>query len=376
MRANDPGEGRCARTCRPTPGEPFGPPATLTALLLAALWPCISAAQQATPDTQVGDTVTHPVTGEQSTVVEILGDYAVRTDSGDVIYVWTMVDDVFTPYRSDRPVTILSATTNADTGLIDTITVDPNDPDNPPDPPEDPITLDVARNVGSDLADAENEAQGEAGEPGGDIPVTIPAGNVNVYALRRDGDDGDNGNNGYGIEICDPTGLLGCATIGYSGTDGEAGDQGPPLIRTIDASNGDIQSITDGLDGISVESRGGNGGKGGNAYGTIDGRRGGNAGRGGTVDVTSEVAIATSGDAAHGLFGLSRSGRSGEAGRPADGGSVTLTNDSAISTLGEGSHGMYALSSGGPAGDGGDSWGIVGTAAVRRPEATAGRCRS
>jgi len=184
------------------------------------------------------------------------------------------------------------------------------------------------------------------------------------------------------------TGLLGCATIGYSGTDGEAGDQGPPLIRTIDASNGDIQSITDGLDGISVESRGGNGGKGGNAYGTIDGRRGGNAGRGGTVDVTSEVAIATSGDDAHGLFGLSRSGRSGnggnatgladggEAGRPADGGSVTLTNDSAISTLGEGSHGMYALSSGGPAGDGGDSWGIVGTAAVRRPEATAGRCRS
>ncbi len=350
-------------------------PAVLSvALLLMALSASSSVfAQQATPESQIGDTVTHPVTGVDATVVAFLSNYAVLTSNNDIILLYVMPGDVFTPEGSTTPLTVDSVTTNADTGLVESILIDPNDPDNPPDPPEPLVTLVVARNVDQEVADAIAAAEGAAGDPGGDVQVVIPAGNVNVFAAPVRGSSGGNGRDGYGVRICDPTGFFGCATIARNGRDGGDGRAPSDLNYTITAvNNGDIQSISNGLAGIGVVSIGGNGGQGGDSYGNIDGRRGGNAGAGGNVSVTSEVDIATSGERAHGMFGQSRAGTSGDGGSgyflgnggsggsAAQGGTVSLTNNGAISTIGEGSHGMYALSQGGAAGNGGDSWGIVG----------------
>src|SRR5690606_18794827 len=74
--------------------------------------------QQATPDTEVGDTVQHPVTGEQATVVQLVPGTGVITDKGDLILVHVMQGEVITPDDPDTPddeeVTIESVTLNDD----------------------------------------------------------------------------------------------------------------------------------------------------------------------------------------------------------------------------------------------------------------------
>ncbi|MGE0624304.1 MAG: hypothetical protein AB7I04_11155 [Pseudomonadales bacterium] len=320
-----------------------------------------------TPATMVGDVVTHPVTGVDSTVVAVL-DNSVLTENDDVIMFYYTEGDTFAdpndPNDPPATVTIVSVVLNADTGFAESFTLDSGD------------VIQVARPVDTDVPP---DAQGAPGDPGGPVDVSIPTGNSGVIAVKQKGSNGGDGNNGYGVEICDPTGIFGgCVIIGYGGTAGGNGGTGPTLNRTYAESVGPIESVSFELPGITVSSIGGDGGDGGDAYGNFDGRPGGDAGRGGAVNVTSAATITTRGTRAHGIFGQSRSGYGGDGGSgyifggggtggsAASGGSVTLTNNGEITTFGAGAVGVYGLSTGGAAGSGGDSWGLVGSAGSSR----------
>ena len=355
-----------SRTRRRASAAPWR--AILAALLV---FPLPAFAQQATPDTQVGDTVTHPVTGEDATVVEILPGYGVITDAGDVLLVYFTVGDSFTPPGATEPLTITAVTTDPDTELVASITVDT-------EPPE---TLQVAEPVDDQLAawlQAQADAEGAPGTPGGISSVTPPAGNTNPYpAQLAEGDNGGDGRDGVGTNICvpNPFGDDWCTFLGVPATAGGDGDTPDNLVFTVGPSHGDIEIVSNDWDGIRAESVGGNGGQGGDEWGIdIDGARGGNGGAGGLINVTSNVDITTAGARSIGIFAQSRSGRAGaggdgyglvsnggSGGRAGQGGSVTVTNNGAITTFGNGSHGVHAISTGGTAGTGGDGWGIVGS---------------
>ena len=237
------------------------------------------------PETVVGDVVTHPVTGLDATVVEVLAN-SVLTDNDDVIMVYWNVGDTFTdPDDTNDPpalVTIKSVEVNATTGLVERFTLDNDE------------IIEVARSVDTT---APPDAIGAPGDPGGPIDVPIPEGNTGVVSVQRQAASGGNGNNGYGVEICDPTGIWGrCWVIGKRGTAGANGTNGPAITVSVDPTHGAIESISKDTPGITATSVGGNGGKGGDFYGTLDGLPGGDAGNGGRVTVTNGVDITTSGE--------------------------------------------------------------------------------
>src|SRR6056297_2310403 len=343
--------------------------------VLATL-PLVAWSDPPTPDSQVGDTVTNPVTGEDATVDEVIQDNEgnnayVLTSDGDVILTRNQVDDLVYCTEPDDEgncdvYEVVANETDPDTGYIVSVDLQlvVENPD--PDDPEPINTESVVQDKSPELEAAAAENAGSEGDPAF-VPPETTAGIINEVAV---GQNGSNGGNAYGVRICLP--LIGCFNIGKSGSPGGDGATGPEIDRTVGASHGEISSTGDDVDGIKLGSTGGNGGKGGDSFGNIGPYDGGDGGNGGTITLTTEVDITTGGDGARGIFAVSRSGRGGDGGdaiigsgggsggAARAGGPVTVTNTGDINTFGVESHGIYALSVGGAAGSGGDSWGITG----------------
>jgi uncharacterized protein YhjY with autotransporter beta-barrel domain len=312
----------------------------------------------------VGGAVTNPETGATETVTDLLGDDMVLTDQNNAIRVLDLAiaqqfDD---PDNPGTTLVVDSVHTNATTGLEDYVTVhDVADTAVPPT-----TTRDIAFVKPVD----QTAPPSDPGNPGGSVPLPIPSGNTNVVADARVGSQGAAGHDGYGVRIC----IIDCFTIGRDAAPGSPGGAGPAISDTI--TGAPIESVSDNLPGVSVSSRGGNGGHGGNAYVSlgVPAAQGGAAGAGGNVTVTSNVDITTSGAFSYGLFAQSRAGNGGSGGNgyvasaaggggpPGQGGNVRATSTGTITTYGEGAIGLYAQSLGGGGGSGGDSYGIVGAA--------------
>src|SRR5690606_35083406 len=221
--------------------------------LLFVLLPSLAWSQQATPDTQVGDTVTHPVTGEDATVVEVLPGYGVLTDAGDVLLVYFTVGDSFTPPGATEPLAITAVAVNDDTGLVESITVD-TDPEQ---------TLQIAEPVDDQLAAwlaAQAAAQGAPGSPGGYTSIPAPPGNTNPYPGQSvTGDGGEYGADGVGtnIWIPSPFGDDWCTFVGVAPEAGEDGEAPDALTVNGDASDGDIEIVSNDWNAIHATSIGG-----------------------------------------------------------------------------------------------------------------------
>ncbi|RZJ32627.1 MAG: hypothetical protein EON85_00445, partial [Brevundimonas sp.] len=196
------------------------------------------------------------------------------------------------------------------------------------------------------------------GSGGGPLPLPAGAGDSNAYAYVPQANGGGGGRDG---------------ALFVSANSGGDGDRGEDITRTVDATNGDITTTTNGRPGIIVASVGGNGGNGGDGYLGASGASGGRGGAGGDVNLTVTVGnISTSGNASHGVVAQSRAGvggaggsgygfsSGGAGGSGSTGGSATVTNYSTITTRGVAAHGVYAQSLGGGAGSGGGSYGLFG----------------
>ncbi len=247
---------------------------TAIAVLLAVS--VAMAATQPTSASLVGDTVEDPVTGESVQVISLLQSggvtYAVVTSNNALIYTTFTVNDVLPDPTGNW--TVGSVSTNASTGLVDSVNLsrvvsDGTDSSGNPISHTETSTLSIVSDQSAAAAAAAAAAAGAAADPGGDVtPPARATGDINnYYDARRKGAGGSNGNNGYGVRICDPFGVLGCATIGYSGTAGGNGSTGPTVNDTISSTYGNIQTVSPGLAGIDVASIGGNGGKGGTPTG-------------------------------------------------------------------------------------------------------------
>ena len=199
---------------------------------------------------------------------------------------------------------------------------------------------------------------GDGGTTEGNI-ITHPA-NLTVNTSSYSGitiySIGGNGGNGGDIYF------------GWSdpGTGGKGGAGG--LINLT--NNAQIQTSGNGNHGINAYSVSGKGGNGGEGYVGAGGGYGGTSGGGGPVVVENNGSIFTSGEGAHGILAVSRSGQGGAGGstfglvgsggsgaQPGNGGTVTVTNaqGATIQTKGLGSHGIFAMSVGGQGGAGGSA---------------------
>lgn len=216
--------------------------------------------QQATPDTEIGDIVTHPVTGEEAAVIQVYPEFVV-TENYDRILVNTSVGYVVVPddpdtTEVDESVTIDSVTTNSDTHLIASVTL------------SDGTVVQVAEHI-----DSSDGTGGGSGDPGGSIPFTPPAGD-NPFVRVATGDDGDDGDDGWGETIC----AFGhCEHIGDEPSNGGDGSPGPALFYAVDTGHASaIETVTDDMEGVRVLSIGGDGGQGGDSasLGSSPGRPG------------------------------------------------------------------------------------------------------
>lgn len=208
--------------------------------------------------------------------------------------------------------------------------------------------------------------KGGNGSDGGSVVVTnsgeiVTVGNARYGVLATsEGGRGGNGGGAGGL-VADP------------GAGGRGGDGGEVFVDLRASSS----IITTGNDshGVLAQSRGGDGGEGGDSDGAVAlGSKGGNGGKGGEVTVNNAGDITTAGDAAYGIFARSYGAGAGSGsdsggiyaiggngGSFADGSDVTVTNSGIITTSGTGSLGLLAQSVGGGGGDGGSSGGVFAT---------------
>ncbi|MCL6414642.1 hypothetical protein MIB92_03175 [Aestuariirhabdus sp. Z084] len=308
-----------------------------------------------TVDTEIGDTVLDPVSGDQVIVTDVLNDDGealyVETDSGAYIITRTTVGDTFNiqdENGDDVQIQVASVVLGS-SGY--------------------PVSVNVRRmdQSAGDLFRLDVVASSDAISEGSDgLAENIPTGNLppgEVIHRVATGQYGSNGRDGYGVW-----------KISREAHAGGNGATGPYYDLTV-SLNGHGAINSNEQAGITIGSIGGNGGNGGDAYGAaLSAKDGGNGGAGGRVSLTNSTTITTGGDAAHGIIAFSRSGEGGDAGSgycvgfcnggtgggSLSGGQVTVSNSGYISTSGDDAHGLYGFSSGGAAGSGGDSWTLVG----------------
>jgi hypothetical protein len=330
---------------------------------------------------QVGDYVRNPQTGATAKVIEVVADTSgnaiyVLTDDNNIISTQTTVGDrvVFS-----EPVDGFSAgnyevtQTVADPSTGEVVTLQLRQIFDPVPDPLPPVADYPVVSAGTSSNVDDN------GDP--IVPPTPPAPEAvnpvittGIISSIHSGAKGGDGDDGYGIRICCPWDLCGCATIGYGGSDGKPGQQPRDYTLPIPSSHGQISSTANGVDGIKVGRIGGAGGNGGDAYGNFAAKGGGKGGAGGNVNVTNSVTVSASGENAYGMYIFSAAGAGGAGGTgyifgtggsgsgSTVGGTVNATNNAAISTAGNGGHAIRGYSTGGSSGSGGDSWGIVGSA--------------
>ncbi len=136
-----------------------------------------------------------------------------------------------------------------------------------------------------------------------------------------------------------------------------------------------VLGTAEGKHGISAVSQGGNGGNGGGWFGLFGSNAGagGDGGNGALVSVMlgAHSDITTTGAKSHGVFAQSRGGNGGAGGDPSglvalgtnggnggSAGAVLVVNDGSIRTQGWNAHGIYARSVGAGAGTGSSSGGL------------------
>ncbi|WP_139364433.1 hypothetical protein [Ochrobactrum sp. P6BS-III] len=294
-----------------------------------------------------GQTVTNPLTGEETTVTALVVDPAGTATAGTTAFVQTQdgytflvksAGEIF--YNGDAPpVAFAVASITGGQAVVTSATASGS----------------VEIPLGQETTDF------EANFSGSDTQGTlIPPVDVNGPNGVKQVNYGKNGSNGRAGALFVPP---------SSGGDGATG---PTNEKTL-ATNVNATSNV----GWEIGSVGGNGGKGGNSYASFwSGRDGGDGGAGGTVLATQAASstIQTSGDNHYGIFAYSRSGEAGDGGsgyaapgggtggHSSNGGQVTVNQYGAISTNGTNAHGIYALSVSNNGGQGGDQWGLVGTA--------------
>ena len=208
--------------------------------------------------------------------------------------------------------------------------------------------------------------KGGNGSDGGSVVVTnsgeiATQGNAHYGVLATS--EGGNGGNGGGAG----------GLVSEPGAGGNGGDGGQVFVDLRSSSR--ITTTGNDSHGVLAQSRGGDGGEGGDSDGAVAlGSKGGNGGKGGEVTVNNAGAITTSGDASYGIFAHSYGAGAGDGsdsggiyaiggngGSFADGSAVTVTNSGTIITCGAGSFGILAQSVGGGGGDGGSSGGVFST---------------
>ncbi|WP_170430281.1 hypothetical protein [Ruegeria arenilitoris] len=317
-------------------------------LLAISFFVLISTSSLAAPtsDSKVGDTVTNPVTGQDTTVSALIVDPASTPTAGTTAFVETADGYVFlvkgagdTIYNSDNPplafniVSITGTTAQlSNSGASGT------------------ASLSTQMTVSQ--YDSNFNSSGTAGTVTPPEDVSGPNGvNQVVY--------GQNGSNGRDGALVVPP------------SSGGGGKSGPTQTKSLSTDVNATSNI-----GWQVGSVGGNGGQGGDSYLSFwSGRDGGDGGKGGTVTATQTTTstIQTSGDGNDGIFAFSRSGKAGNGGsgfaapgggtggHSADGGNVTVIQQGTISTTGDSADGIYALSVSNNGGNGGSQWGLVGS---------------
>ncbi|GAA4035634.1 hypothetical protein GCM10022281_15070 [Sphingomonas rosea] len=325
----------------------------------------------------VGGTVFNPVTRLNETVVEVVGNYAVRTGANNIIFLPDAVGDTYTVTTTSSTgvvtsktykVTAVTKTTygtgNTAVSYVTGVTVEDADKVSTTIPTVSAVTYTIP------------SAGGGVGTGTVTPTFPVPTGNEQFQDIRVGASGGD-GRDGGGINLCVPFTDI-CAFVGVPPTRGGAGANGPTFTATIpaDYSGGLISSTANDLAGIKVASIGGNGGTGGDSYslGGYDGQAGGAAGVGGNVTANNYVTVSTSGDRSHGMWVFSQAGAGGQGGDgillvngglgggSASGGSATGNNYGSLTTQGDGAVGLLVQSLGGAGGSGGSSYGIVGTA--------------
>ena len=310
----------------------------------AAFWPLAAAAATDVPadapvislplGVAVGDTVVHPVTGANVTVTAVVANGVIVT--GDQFILTTLTVGAVLPSPTTAGVSSAIASQTVVSGRVTAVTLE----------------------NGEVVSTVTALSSAPGGGAGGPLPLPAGAGDSNAYAYVQQGNGGGGGRDG---------------ALFVSANSGGDGARGDDITRTVDATNGDITTTTNGRPGVIVASVGGNGGNGGDGYLGASGASGGRGGAGGDVNLTVTVGnISTSGDAAHGVVAQSRAGvggaggsgygfsSGGSGGSGSTGGSATVTNHSTITTRGIAAHGVYAQSLGGGAGSGGGSYGLFG----------------
>ena len=293
--------------------------------------------------TVVDDLVTNPATGLETRVVELLHDPAeAPTDPPELAYVKT-ADGYYILVKGIGDFIYAQKDESGDLTSAEIMAVNPG-----------ANTLDLKVTDGTIHVVDYAYVAGDETE-GADPFEDFEAGAAGVKRVYY----GKNGSNGRAGALFVPP---------SSGGDGWTGD-------TVNLPNS--TNISAGTQiGIEAGSVGGNGGKGGNSYLSFwSAKPGGDGGAGGTVNIvnTAGTQVSTTGGNAHGIFAYSRSGTGGaggtgwaapgggRGGAARSGGSVTVNNQGTITTTGQGAHGIYGLSVGGAAGSGGSNWGIVGS---------------
>ena len=213
---------------------------------------------------------------------------------------------------------------------------------------------------------AEFGQDGKSGENGGSVAitnsgdVTVNGSTANQYGIHALSQGGQGGNGG---------GFF--AAFSKPGDGGNGGNGSAVSVTNLSTST--ITTSNQGGHGIYAKSAGGNGGSGGSTVaGLALGSGGGNGGDGGRVTINNAGTISTSGNFAHGIYGLSLgagagSGSSvgglialgGRGGNEADGDTVTISNTGTLSTTGNQAYAILAQSIGGGGGDGGSAGGIL-----------------
>ena len=276
-------------------------------LLIVCTLLMFSAALQAqsvpSATSQVGDDVLNPQTGATEEVVEVVADSSgntiyVVTDDGDIISTQTTVGDTVSFSTvvdgfSAGNYEVTETVADPSTGYVVTLRlrqiVDPVPDPLPPVANYSVVTAGFVDNVdanGNPIVPPTPPAP-EAANP------VITAG---IISSIHSGANGSGGSDGYGVRICCPFSLCGCATIGYGGSDGSPGQQPSDYTLPIPSSHGQISSTANGVDGIKVGRIGGAGGNGGDAYGNFAAKGGGKGGAGGNVNVTNSVTVSASGE--------------------------------------------------------------------------------
>ncbi len=208
---------------------------------------------------------------------------------------------------------------------------------------------------------AGNGAKGVGGSGAG----SGPGGSLDVTFSGTLSTSGEEANGLFAQSIGGFSGNGGTASgfVAY-GAGSESAGAGGAVSLTTGGSNTTITTKGDWAVGLTAQSVGGGGGKGGKASGIVAlGGSGSASGDGGAVTLTNAASITTSGQGARGISAGSQGGGGGEGGGAGgivsiggqgggggNGGAVTVTNSGNISTTGDRADGIFSGSQGGGGG--------------------------